>query len=108
MCYAYFMLSLFPTLLTYQLLAPTLLRLALGFVFVNFGFTKIGRQKTQKRLFFETIGFRPGIAYVWAIALIEIVAGLFLIAGFLTQIAALVSAIIVAIAILLKKKHPSS
>lgn len=102
------MLSIFPALLTYQLLAPTLLRLTLGIVFVNFGFTKIGRQKAEKIVFFETIGLNPGIAYVWVIALIEIVTGLFLVAGFLTQIAALVSVVILAIAFLLKKKHPLS
>jgi putative oxidoreductase len=102
------MLSVFPFLLTYQLAAPLLLRLTLGLILANFGWTKLRRQKAEKAAFFETIGLRPGIIWVWIIALVEIVAGLFLIAGFLTQIAALTAAIILIAAIFLKKKHPAS
>ena len=41
------MLSIFPALLTYQLAAPLILRLTLGAIFFNFGFTKLGRQKNR-------------------------------------------------------------
>jgi putative oxidoreductase len=102
------MLSIFPALLTYKLVAPLILRLALGVIFLNFGWTKLKRQKNDKAAFFDTIGLKPGIVYVWVIALIEILTGLFLIVGFLTQIAALVAAVILIIATILKKKYPSS
>lgn len=102
------MLSIFPFLLSYHLVAPLILRLTLGSIFVDFGWAKLHRQKTEKIAFFENIGLKPGAAYVWVIALIEIVVGLSMIAGFLTQIAALIAAIILAIAIFLKRKHPLS
>ena len=107
-CYNERMLSIFPFLLTYQLVAPLILRLTLGAIFVDFGWAKLGRQKTEKVAFFETIGLKPGITYVWLIALIEIATGLLLIAGFLTQIVALIAGIIMIISIVLKKKYPTS
>ncbi len=103
-----YMLSIFPALLTYKLIAPLILRLTLGSIFVNFGWTKLGRQKAGKIVFFEKINLKPGIFYVWLIAIVEIIAGLLLIAGLFTQIAALVSGIILLIAIFLKRKQPLS
>ena len=102
------MLSIFPFLLSYKLLAPFILRLTLGAIFVDYGWAKINRQKAEKVAFFETIGLKPGLTYVWIIALIEIATGLLLAVGFLTQIAALIAAIILIISILLKKKDPAS
>ena len=102
------MLSIFPFLLSYQLAAPLILRLTLGVIFVDFGWAKLKKQKIEKVAFFETIGLKPGIAYVSTIALIEIAIGLLLITGFLTQIAALVAGIILIISVLLKKKYPGS
>ena len=57
------MLSIFPALLTYRLVAPLILRLTLGVIFANFGWTKLRRQKSEKVVFFETMGL-TGIAYV--------------------------------------------
>lgn len=102
------MLSVFPTLLIFQFMAPTILRLTLGVIFVNFGWTKIGRQRQDKALFFEAIGMKPGLTYVWIVGLIEIIIGIFFISGFLTQIASLIAIIILIISIKLKKAHPSS
>lgn len=102
------MLSVFPFLLTYQLAAPLILRLTLGAIFVNFGWVKLHRQKTEKAAFFEKIGLKPGRLYLWVIAIIEIAAGLLLIIGLFTQVAALVAAVISLIAVFLKRKQPLS
>jgi len=102
------MLSIFPELLTYQLLAPLMLRLVIGFIFIDFGWSKVTRQRAQKAVFFESINLKPGVLFVWIIGIIEILAGLFLLAGFMTQIGALISSIILLISLFLKKKHPDS
>lgn len=72
------MLSLFPSLLTYGLLAPFLLRLVLGITVAYFGMRYI-RQKQHTPV---TLG------------MIEIVLGLLLIIGLYTQAAAALVAII--------------
>jgi uncharacterized membrane protein YphA (DoxX/SURF4 family) len=102
------MLSVFPTLLIFQFMAPTILRVALGVIFLNFGITKIGRQRASKAVFFETIGMKPGINYVWIIGILEIILGLCFIAGFLTQVVAIITIIILTISIKLKKSHSDS
>jgi uncharacterized membrane protein YphA (DoxX/SURF4 family) len=45
-------------------------------------------------MFFQTIHFRPSHIFVALLATIEIVSGAFLVVGYLTQIAALVMAVI--------------
>lgn len=51
---------------------------------------------------------KPGLVYVFVIGIVEMIAGIFLVAGFLTQIAALVVVIILLGALYLKKKYPTS
>ncbi len=88
------MLSVFPNLLTYGLLAPFILRVVVGVIFLELGYLKLGKEKSAWNLFFQTIHFKPSSVYVTILALIEIVAGAFLVVGYLTQVAALVMAII--------------
>jgi uncharacterized membrane protein YphA (DoxX/SURF4 family) len=102
------LLSLFPALLTYQLWAPTAFRLALGIIFASFGYNKITKQRNEKAAFFEAVYLKPGKTFVWIIGTLEIVAGIMLIFGMLTQGAALFTSIILAAALVLKKKHPSA
>lgn len=45
-------------------------------------------------MFFETIHFKPTQLFVTLLAVIEIVSGAFLVVGYLTQVAALVMAVI--------------
>ncbi|HEY9584454.1 MAG TPA: DoxX family protein [Candidatus Paceibacterota bacterium] len=102
------MLSIFPFLLSYKLLAPFILRITLGLIFVNYGWAKINRQKDEKVSMFEKMGLKPGLTYVWIVAAIEIIVGLLMIVGLWTQVAALIALIILAIALILKKKQPES
>ncbi len=67
------MLSLFPQLFTYQEWAPFVLRLAVGFIAIGFGYPKLLKPKEYRN---------------FAVGLIEFCSGIFLMAGFLTQLAA--------------------
>src|SRR3954463_8674506 len=73
------MLSLFPTLLAYQLLAPLLIRLTLGAVLVFWGYRGI-RAKSDVQ--------------TTSLGILDAVVGLLLIVGFLTQLAAVIAAVI--------------
>ena len=88
------MLSVFPNLLTYSQLAPFILRVIVGVIFLELGYLKLGTEKTAWNMFFQTIHFRPSHLFVILLATIEIVSGAFLVVGYLTQVAALVMAII--------------
>jgi|SRR3989344_2803316 len=99
------MLSVFPDLLAYGLIAPVLLRLALGVTFLRFGWGKLRGDKEKKASFFEALGLRPGKHYCLALALIELAVGILLVVGLYTQVAALVAAIISGVAYHLKAKH---
>jgi uncharacterized membrane protein YphA (DoxX/SURF4 family) len=88
------MLSIFPSLLTYSRLAPFILRLIVGVIFLDLGYLKLGKEKAAWNLFFQTIHFKPSRVFVTLLALIEIVSGAFLMVGYLTQVAALLMAII--------------
>jgi uncharacterized membrane protein YphA (DoxX/SURF4 family) len=75
------MLSLFPNLLTYEMLAPLALRVTLGVVLLLWGFKAVRPHVTTS----NTI-----------LGVIDVVSGVLLIVGLFTQAAALVAAIILA------------
>ena len=102
------MLSIFPDFLTYGLIAPFILRLVLGLVFVWFGFSKLFSERARRAAFFEKLGLRPGTLFVVVVGGIELVGGIFLIIGLFTQAAALVFALISLAALIIKKKQPAA
>ena len=73
------MLSLFPSLLVYELLAPLLLRVTLGAVLIFWSYGKLKERKS---------------ATANTVSLIEGLAGILLVIGLYTQLAALAAAII--------------
>ncbi|MDO8510485.1 MAG: DoxX family protein [bacterium] len=84
------MLNVFPDLLIFSLVAPFIIRIVAGFMFVASGYRKLSPDRLKKAVFFENQGLRPGMLFVWIIALIELVGGAFLVAGLYTQLAALI------------------
>lgn len=100
------MLNTFPNLLILGILAPTILRVTAGLIFARFGLLKLTKDKQSKIIFFETIGLKPAIFWLWTVALIEIISGLFIFAGFLTQISSIVAGIIMFISIVIKIIKP--
>lgn len=88
------MLNTFPNLLTFSLIAPLILRVALGLIFINLGYLELTSEKKRWVAFLETVHIKPSAFFVILIGLIEIIGGVFLIAGFFTQMTALVFSII--------------
>lgn len=93
------MLSLFPTLLAFQFFAPLLLRFAVGFFFVNLGIRHATRDRATaaREMTAITQRFSPisiPASFFFLVVVIEVAVGVLLVAGFLTQAAAIVGGII--------------
>ena len=87
------MLSVFPQILDYGFYAPTILRLALGVIFLAHGWKKLAGDKTQFAGWLESIKFKPGKFWGWIVTLVEFFGGISLLFGFLIQPAAMILAI---------------
>lgn len=96
------MLSLFPSLFDYSLLAITVLRVSLGLIFVWFAYTKIFRERLERIAFFEKINVRPAIFFYSLVTGLELIAGISLTIGLYTQAAALTVGILMVFATLIK------
>ena len=92
-------LSLFPELFTYQQVAPFILRLVLAMIFIGNGYSKIFKTFTQTSGFFASIGFKPGKFWAGVVGSVELASGVMFLTGFLTQLAAILVAIIIIVAI---------
>lgn len=102
------LLTIFPDLLTYGLVAPFILRVSLGLVLVYFSYLKFGKEKVEKIAFFDSLGMKPGIFYLNTIGGIELIGGIMLVLGAYTQIAAFGAALIMLVATFIKWRHPQS
>lgn len=83
------MLNPFPELLNYALLAPLLLRLVVGLIYVDLGFLKFKSEKPRWITSFEALGLRPADLFVTLYAALQVIGGIMLLVGLYTQIAAL-------------------
>ena len=83
------MLNPFPELLTYSLLAPLLLRVLLGLIFIDLGVLKLRSEKERWVAICETLHMRPADLFVHLYAFLQIVGGVLLVVGLWTQVAAL-------------------
>jgi len=97
------MLSPFPTLLTLWMFAPFLLRIFLGAFLLMYGIS-VFRNKEKTKLIAGALGRCRCLIYLFGA--VEIVAGIALIIGFLTQVASLISIVLLATALLFKIKYP--
>jgi len=88
------MLNPFPELLAWSGLAPFILRIVLGYLFINLGYLKLNSEKNRWLLFFETVKLKPSILFLKIFAIIEMATGAMLIFGLYTQIVALVLTIL--------------
>ncbi len=89
------MLNPFPELLTYSMLAPFILRVVIGFIFLDLGILKFREEKQRWIASFETLGLRPADLLVPLYALLQIIGGVLLLIGLWTQVAALAFVIFV-------------
>jgi putative oxidoreductase len=87
------MLNPFPELLTYSLLAPFILRLVAGLVFIDLGVLVFKNEKERWLASLSALRIpKPKLA-VKIFGSIEVLGGIMLLVGFYTQIAALVLAL---------------
>jgi putative oxidoreductase len=100
------MLNPFPELLAYGLFAPLILRAVLGFIFINLGYLKFGKERRSWINFFSITLLKPANFWVSFLGLIQIVGGLMLIAGFYTQIAALIFSVTTLIELYVEVREP--
>ena len=101
------MLNPFPELLTYSLLAPFILRLVVGFIFLDLGKFTLQNERGSWLTSFKTLRIpKPDIA-VKIFGIVEIVCGVMLLVGVYTQIAALILAIFVLIEAYIEYKDES-
>ncbi len=87
-------LNTFPDLLTYGTLSPFILRVVLGFIIINLGYLKLTKEKIAWQELFETIDFHPAHFFVKVLAFIEIVGGLFYLAGAYIQLTSIIFAVL--------------
>lgn len=87
------MLSLFPSLLTWDQVSPLIIRLTLGITLAYFGWRKIKDRGTSSGSNSHLYGG------------IEIIVAVFMIVGLFTQLAALINAIILVIKLTFKAKE---
>lgn len=99
-------LSIFPDFLTFWLIAPFLLRVTIGFIFIYFGITKIWKERKRRVSFFNEVGFGAGVIFFWLVSIAELAGGVLLILGLFTQIVSIVLSIIIIGAIYAKIKKP--
>ena len=101
-------LSLFPSLLDFQMLGIFALRVALGLIFVYFWYEKVARERAERINFYEKLGLRPSKVYFWIVSSIEGIAGTLLVVGLYTQGAVLVTGTLMIVATLIKWRKPSA
>lgn len=73
----------------YSPLAPFILRVLVGFIFIDLGLLKFRGEKESWLASFNTLGLRPADLFLTIYALLQIVGGLLLLVGLWTQVAAL-------------------
>ena len=98
------MLNPFPELLSYSLLAPFILRVILGVIFVDLGVLKFKKERARFIASFEALHLKPAKELVTLAGILDIVGGTMLILGLYTQIAALAFVILTGIEIYIESK----
>ena len=101
------MLNPFPSLLIYSLVAPFILRIVVGIIFLDLGLVLFKGEKERWLLSLSTLRIpKPRLA-LKVLGIIEIAGGLMFIFGFYTQIAALALALLTFCEAYTEYKDPS-
>lgn len=88
------MLNPFPELLTYGLLSPFILRVVVGFIFVNLGLLAFKGEKERWVISLATLNVPNPKVAVKIFGAIEFIGGVMFLLGYYTQIAALALALL--------------
>ena len=87
------MLNPFPELLVFGFFAPTILRIAAATIFIYVAYMQTQHREAMAKIPFPIIGTSFGMGVVWFAVAVELALAGALIAGYYTQIAAIVGAI---------------
>ena len=101
------MLNPFPELLSFSPLAPLVLRLVIGLIFLDLGILKFRNERKRWISSFQALHLNPAELLVTIFGLIEVVGGVLLILGAWTQIAALAFVILVGLEFYVEYKDAS-
>jgi len=85
------MLNIFPDLLSFALLAPFILRLTIGITFMYISFFVIYKNRQNFCEYYKKHNYPLPIILTWFFGIINLIVGLFLIIGFLTQLVVLIA-----------------
>lgn len=98
--------TIFPGLITFWFVAPFILRVVAGFIFIYFGYTKIWKERERRISVFHTIGLGTGKISFWIVSLAELIGGIFLALGLFIQITAIILSLIITGAVYTKVRKP--
>jgi uncharacterized membrane protein YphA (DoxX/SURF4 family) len=99
-------LNTFPSLLTFGILSPFILRVVLGVIIINLGFLKLGKEQVAWQELFETINIHPAKFFVKTIAYIELIGGIMLLAGAYIQLVSIIFAVLFFCEAVLEYREP--
>ncbi len=99
--------NLFPQLFSYSLLAPLILRVVVGFIFLNLGYLKMTKERPGWISSLHILGIKPAGFFTGLLAAVEVLGGLLLLVGAYTQLATLILAIICISELLVEYKEES-
>ncbi len=100
------MLSAFPYLLSFQTVSPAILRVVAGIYTLIFAYENLEDKREERIRLFTEARLRPAKWFLYFMSAIELAAGVLLIAGAWTQIAALSLAVLMLVAIIIKIFRP--
>ncbi len=102
------MLNPFPDLLDFALIAPAILRLVAGLIFLNLGILKLRSEKGRWVRSLTALRIKPARALLVLFAAIELIGGTLLLAGLFTQFAALALALFLLAELLIELLAPEA
>lgn len=101
------MLNPFPSLLVYSMLAPFILRVIAGFIFIDLGLVAWKQERERWIISFKALRIPNPNRAVKILGVVEIIGGIMLLLGFYTQISALVLTLITLAEAYIEYKDPA-
>jgi len=101
------MLNPFPELLVYSLLAPLILRVVAGLLFIDLGVLLFKNEKERWALSLSSLNIPNPKATIKILGVVEILGGAMFILGLYTQIAALILALFTFAEVYIEYKSPA-
>lgn len=89
-------------------LLPIAIRVCVAWLFVSAGYAKLFSEKEEKIVFFQKIGLKPGILFVYLIGTVELIGGAMLALGLFLNIIGPILGTLILCAVLIKIKDKNA